>query len=140
MEEKIKKFKRIYNLSLITSGFLYIAALIIISFVSEQLDRGGFFEFDFPFYLLIFTLMTAPFAVLIFGAALIVKEIILYKKFKMKKRSKFILLTIAYSLIILIGIFAFSGLAFNIIDIMLMVITVLAITSAVLMVIAYKKK
>ena len=140
MDKRIKRFKRIYNISLISSGILYITALIIISFISEQLDRGGFLEFDFPFYLLIFTLMTAPFAVLLFGAALIIKEIILYKKFKTDRRTKFILLTIAYSLIVLIGIFALAGLVFNIIDIMLIIITALAIACATLIIIAYKKK
>lgn len=140
MKEKIKKFKHIYNTSLIFSGIVYIASLIIISFISEKLDKGGFFEFDFPFYLLIFTIMTAPFAVLLFGTALIIKEIILYKKFKEEKHTKFILLIIAYSLIVLMGIFALAGLMFNIIDITLMLITALAITSAILIIIAYRKK
>lgn len=140
MDVKAKKFKRIYNISLISLATLYIAALVVISFISEQLDKGGFFEFNFPFYLLVFTLISAPFALLIVSVSLIVKEFILYKKFKCTARTRFISLTVMYFLMLLISIFSFLGLALGIMDVTLMIIIALTIACAILMIVACKKK
>ena len=139
MEEKIKKFKRIFNTSLWSSAVLYITVLIIISFLSEKLDKGGFFKFNFPFYLLIYTLMTAPFVISAYGATFLIKEIILYKRYGTPKK-RLVLLALAYSIFVSVGISVFVGLYFSTIDIMIFFIIPLVVCSIILIIFALKNK
>lgn len=75
----IKDISRRHKKIMLCCCFLYVVILIIAAAVASLIDWGGFIEFGFPMYLLIFAIFSSPVLFTLLNGATFISELVIYK-------------------------------------------------------------
>ena len=81
-----KKLRRIFNIIMLTLLILSVTTVITASALAAAFDNDSFIKIGFFLYLLIFLLYAAPIAMALEAVLIIIKEVLVYKKFKNGKK------------------------------------------------------
>jgi len=81
-----KKLRRIFNVIMIALIILSIVTVITIAALATAFDNDPFIKIGFFLYLLIFLLYAAPIVMALEAVLIIIKEVLVYKKFKTGKK------------------------------------------------------
>ena len=81
-----KKLRRIFNVIMLALVILSIVTVITIAALATAFDNDPFIKIGFFLYLLIFLLYAAPIAMALEAVLIIIKEVLVYKKFKTGKK------------------------------------------------------
>ena len=81
-----KKLRRVFNVIMLAMLILSILAVITVSAISAALDRGYFIKIGFFAYFIVFLLYAAPITLLLEAVLIIIKEVMVYKKFNVGKK------------------------------------------------------
>ena len=81
-----KKLRRIFNVIMLVLFILSIVTVITIAALATAFDNDPFIKIGFFLYLLIFLLYASPITLLLEAVLIIIKEVLVYKKFKTGKK------------------------------------------------------
>ena len=81
-----KKLRRIFNVIMLVLLILSILTVITVSALAAAFDNDSFIKIGFFLYLLIFLLYVAPIVLALEAVLIIIKEVLVYKKFKTGKK------------------------------------------------------
>lgn len=81
-----KKLRRIFNVIMLVLLILSILTVITTSAISAALDSGYFIKIGFFAYFIVFLLYASPITLLLEAVLIIIKEVMVYKKFNVGKK------------------------------------------------------
>ena len=81
-----KKLRRIFNVIMLALLILSLVTVLTVSALAAAFDNDSFIKIGFFLYLLIFLLYAAPIAMALEAVLIIIKEVMVYKKFNVGKK------------------------------------------------------
>ena len=81
-----KKLRRIFNVIMLVLLILSILTVITVSALAAAFDSNSFIKIGFVLYLLVFLLYAAPIVLTLEAVLIIIKEVLVYKKFNTGKK------------------------------------------------------